>query len=432
MTTISIIYMNKTIFAAAAALCICSAVQAQTVMTLDKCVAEALKNNVRMKNAGNAVAMAGHDKAEAMTGYFPQIGASGTAFMANKGLVSVDMAPGQAMSMMKDGRLGSITATMPVFSGGQIVNGNKLAEVGLEVSRLQLNMSENEVRLATERYFWQVVTLKEKLRTIGMVEKQLSGIERDVENAVNAGLTTRNDLLQVRLRRNETESARISIANALGLAQALLAQYVGLPGDSVDADFTPSADMPEPPQDIFGNPDEQLPHTAEYRLLEQQVKAEKLQYRMAVGKNLPQLAVGGGLSYDNLMGRDHTAWVGFATVSVPLSAWWGGSHSMKKHKLQVKNAENQMQDQSRMLLIRMGQAWNDLNDAYRQIQIAKMSVGQADENLRMQNDYYTAGTSTMTDLLNAQTLFQQSRDRHVEASTNYEVKKREYLQATGR
>lgn len=424
--------METRIFVAAAALCLCAAAQAQTAMTLHRCVEMALRNNVRMKNADNDVAMAGHDKAEALTGYFPQVGAAGAAFMANKGLVSLDMAPGQTFSMMKDGSMGSLTATMPVFAGGQIANGNRLAKVGLEVSRLQRNMSGNEVRLTTERYFWQVVKLKEKLRTIGMMEKQLSGIESDVENAVNAGLTTRNDLLQVRLRRNETESARISIENALGLAQALLAQYVGMPGDSVDADFTPPAGMPEPPQALYRNPSEQLPATPEYRLLEQQVKAGRLQYRMAVGKNLPQIAVGGGLSYYNLMGRDHTAWVGFATVSVPLSAWWGGSHSMKKHRLKVKNAENQMQDQSRMLLIRMRQAWNDLNDAYKQIQIAQMSVEQADENLRLQADYYAAGTSTMTDLLNAQALFQQSRDRHVEASTTYEVKKREYLQATGR
>ena len=38
----------------------------------------------------------------------------------------------------------------------------------------------------------------------------------------------------------------------------------------------------------------------------------------------------------------------------------------------------------------------------------------------------------MSDLLEAQTLYQQSRDRYVESYAQYEVKKREYLQATGR
>ena len=46
--------------------------------------------------------------------------------------------------------------------------------------------------------------------------------------------------------------------------------------------------------------------------------------------------------------------------------------------------------------------------------------------------YYQAGTATISDLLDAQTLYQQSRDKYVESVTNYEVKKREYLLATGR
>lgn len=47
-------------------------------------------------------------------------------------------------------------------------------------------------------------------------------------------------------------------------------------------------------------------------------------------------------------------------------------------------------------------------------------------------DYYQAGTVTINDLLDAQTLYQQSHDQFVEAFAQYEIKKREYLQATGR
>lgn len=38
----------------------------------------------------------------------------------------------------------------------------------------------------------------------------------------------------------------------------------------------------------------------------------------------------------------------------------------------------------------------------------------------------------MSELLDAQTLYQQSRDKYVESCMQYEVKKRTYLQATGR
>ena len=398
---------------------------AQRTFTLDECLEQALSNNVRMRNAENEIR-------NAFTRYFPSVSASGGGFIANKGLMELNMGPDMSMSMMKDGVVGGVSATLPLFAGGQIVNGNKLAKVSEEVSRTRYRLSENEVRLTTENYYWQVVTLKEKLRTLEVVEARLDTLTRDVEAAVQAGVTTRNDLLQVQLRQNEIKSNRLNVENALALSRELLAQYMGMGLDSVDVAYAMEGRLPEEPAGLFLPPESALPRTGEYDLLRQNLEATRLQKKIAVGKNLPTVAIGGGYYYDDLLDVGMDFWVGFATVSVPLSGWWGGSHDIKKQKLQVKNAENQLNDQSEMLMIRMRQSWNDLNDAYKQVGIALTSIDQATENLRMQSDYYAAGTCTMSDLLDAQTLFQQSRDKYVEAYAQYEVKKREYLQATGR
>lgn len=405
---------------------------AQRTFTLDECLERALSNNVRMRNAENEIRMAEHDRKNAFTRYFPSVSASGGGFIANKGLMELNMGPDMSMSMMKDGIVGGVSATLPLFAGGQIVNGNKLAKVSEEVSRTRYRLSENEVRLTTENYYWQVVTLKEKLRTLEVVEARLDTLTRDVEAAVQAGVTTRNDLLQVQLRQNEIKSNRLNVENALALSRELLAQYMGMGLDSVDVAYAMEGRLPEEPAGLFLPPESALPRTGEYDLLRQNLEATRLQKKIAVGKNLPTVAIGGGYYYDDLLDVGMDFWVGFATVSVPLSGWWGGSHDIKKQKLQVKNAENLLNDQSEMLMIRMRQSWNDLNDAYKQVGIALTSIDQATENLRMQSDYYAAGTCTMSDLLDAQTLFQQSRDKYVEAYAQYEVKKREYLQATGR
>ena len=405
---------------------------AQRTFTLDECLEQALSNNVRMRNAENEIRMAEHDRKNAFTRYFPSVSASGGGFIANKGLMELNMGPDMSMSMMKDGVVGGVSATLPLFAGGQIVNGNKLAKVSEEVSRTRYRLSENEVRLTTENYYWQVVTLKEKLRTLEVVEARLDTLTRDVEAAVQAGVTTRNDLLQVQLRQNEIKSNRLNVENALALSRELLAQYMGMGLDSIDVAYAMEGRLPEEPAGLFLPPESALPRTGEYDLLRQNLEATRLQKKIAVGKNLPTVAIGGGYYYDDLLDVGMDFWVGFATVSVPLSGWWGGSHDIKKQKLQVKNAENQLNDQSEMLMIRMRQSWNDLNDAYKQVGIALTSIDQATENLRMQSDYYAAGTCTMSDLLDAQTLFQQSRDKYVEAYAQYEVKKREYLQATGR
>ena len=414
--------------------CTCLApVSGQHIYTLDECINSALKYNVKVRNAENDLEMAKHDKKEAFTKYFPNISAVGSGFIANEPLVQMQMSPEAKMEMLKDGMLGGISATMPLFTGGQIVNGNKLAELGVNMKALQKKQTDDEVRLEVERYFWQIVMLKEKLKTISLVEKQLERLETDVQASVDAGIVTRNDLLQVQLKKNDVLSGKIQLENSLNVSLSLLGQYIGAKSDSIDVAFVVEEHLSESPQTLFCNHADAVERTNEYGLLKQNLQASKLQYKMAVGKNLPTVAIGGGLVYDNfVMGQDQSFYMGFVTVSVPISGWWGGTHSIKKHKLQVKNAENLLNDNSEMLVIRMQNVWNTLNDSYRKAEIALLSVEQSSENLRLNMDYYSAGTATMSELLDAQTLYQQSRDKYVEAYTNYELSKREYLQATGR
>lgn len=408
-------------------------VSGQHIYTLDECINSALKYNVKVRNAENDLEMAKHDKKEAFTKYFPNISAVGSGFIANEPLVQMQMSPEAKMEMLKDGMLGGISATMPLFTGGQIVNGNKLAELGVNMKALQKKQTDDEVRLEVERYFWQIVMLKEKLKTISLVEKQLERLETDVQASVDAGIVTRNDLLQVQLKKNDVLSGKIQLENSLNVSLSLLGQHIGAKSDSIDVAFVVEEHLSESPQTLFCNHTNAVERTNEYGLLKQNLQASKLQYKMAVGKNLPTVAIGGGLVYDNfVMGQDQSFYMGFVTVSVPLSGWWGGTHSIKKHKLQVKNAENLLNDNSEMLVIRMQNVWNTLNDSYRKAEIALLSVEQSSENLRLNMDYYSAGTATMSELLDAQTLYQQSRDKYVEAYTNYELSKREYLQATGR
>lgn len=407
---------------------------AQHAYTLDECLELALKNNVRIRNADNDLNAAKLQKKAAFTNYFPTVSASGGGFLADKGLLEMDTESGR-LSLVDDGIVGGVTATLPLFAGGQIVNANRLADVNVEVSRLLRRQSENEVRLTVEQYFWQVVTLKEKLRTISMLQSQLEQIRRDVEAAVTAGVTDRNDRLQVELRNNEMRSRHISVSNTLDVSLHLLAQYIGCPKDGVghfDVDLEMDGALPPRPDELYRSPESSLPLTVEYSLLDKQVDAGRLQHKMSIGKNMPVVSVGGGYVYENLMDRGHSFWMGGITVSVPISKWWGGSHEVRRKKLQVRNAENRMADQCELLVIRMRNAWNGVNDAYKQVEIAIESIGQAEENLRLLSDYYKAGTCTMSDLLEAQTLYQQSRDKYVESYSMYEIKKREYLQATGR
>lgn len=422
----------KNIVCAAVLAAACVPASAQIVMNVEQCVADALANNARMKNAANDIKASEEAKKSAFTKYFPTLSASASGYIADKGLLEMEMGPDMKMSMLKDGIVGGISAQMPLYAGGRIINANRLAETGLEASRLQHSLARNEVALTAETYFWQVVTIKEKLKTLAAVERQLSEFGNDAQAAVDAGVSDRNDLLQVNLKANTVKSQRISLESTLATARLRLAQYTGHSGDCVDVSADMDYTMPPSPLQLYVEPASALASTPEYGLLQQNVKAAKLEYKLTLGQNLPTVAVGGGYMYDNLMDKSHTFWIGFATVSVPISGWWGGSHEMKRSKLAVNNAENKLTDNAQLLTVGMEDKWNRMTDAYRQIGIALESIGQADENLRLHADYYRAGTATMSDLLEAQTLYQDSRAAYAEAFANYEICRRDYLQATGR
>ena len=437
------------------ALCCAMSASAQTY-TLSQLKDSALNNNIAIRSARHSVDAAQHQRKEAFSKYFPNVSGTGLWFNADKGMAKMDINPSEyitpelgaslaqmlppealaslgspmSMTMMKNGTIAGITAVQPVFAGGQIVNGNRLAKVGEDVSRLQLQLSQKEVERQTEQYYWQLVTLQEKLKTIEAVQALLTDIHKDVDVAVRAGVAMRNDLLQVQLRQNDVESNKVKLNNGINIVRMLLAQYCGIHSHLFSvksAEIRDVSSMQATRQDY----DQALQHTTEYQLLNKQVEATKLQRKMEIGKNMPTVGVGAGYNYHNLLDNDRAFGMIFATVNVPISDWWGGSHSIKRKKIEQQKAEEQLADNSELLKIRMQNAWNNVEEAYQQLQIAHRSIEQAEENLRLNRDYYKAGTSRMSDLLEAQLLYQQSLDKRVDAYADYQNKLLEYRQATG-
>ena len=68
--------------------------------------------------------------------------------------------------------------------------------------------------------------------------------------------------------------------------------------------------------------------------------------------------------YHNILDTDHSFGMIFATVSVPLTDWWGGSHAIRKQKLQLKAAEYTRQDTNEKLLLQMQKLWNELEERF--------------------------------------------------------------------
>jgi outer membrane protein TolC len=440
-------------------LCIVASIfslQAQKVYTLAECRQMALENNNKIRNGRLAIDQAKEQEKEAFSKYFPSVSASGTYFRSNMltekftmtqddqqqlaGIISkLGLDPSALSSLpttftleaLNHGTIVNLMAMQPIYAGGQIVNGNRLARLQTDVRKLQLEQSKEDITNTTETYYNQLLSLYEKQLTLDVVDKQLQRIHQDAENAFNAGVSNKNDVLSVELKQNEIAANRLKLDNGIKLCKMVLAQYIGVFGEDIRIDTTLSKNLPEPSVYLVDHV-ASLDNRTEAKLLDKNVEASVLQKKLKQGALLPTVAVGAAGVYQDLSNIGHMKVMGLATVTIPISDWWGSSHGVHRLKIAEQMARQDRDDNRQLLLIQMQSAYNDLDNAYKQILLARKSLEQSAENLRLNEDYYQAGTSTMSDLLDAQTRSQQARDQYTDAVTQYLNSRTSYFIATGR
>ena len=429
---------------------------AQKALTLEESKQLALQNNCAIKNGALEIEASRQTRKAAVTKYFPSISASGAMFESQKNLMEIstnggnlpvydgkDLSslsttklfaymPASTMGLMKSGTFGMLTAVQPIFAGGRIWNGNRLAGLGEDVSEYKNKLSQDEVLLKTEEQYWFLSLLNEKHKTIQRYKELLNNLLAQVEDAFASGMVSRNDLLKVKVKRSEVLFNKSKLENGKKLATMAFCQYIGIPYDStlVLADTLSVADLP---QSFYVDHAEALKNRSEYNLLQASVRAEELQSNMKLGEYLPQVAVGVSGLYMKLDdSKERTLGMAFGTVSLPISGWWEASHALSERNVKEEIAKNNLKDNSELLLLQMQKGWQDFTDAYKQVLLSEEAKAQAEENLKVNQDSYNNGMTSVSDLLEAQVLQQQMNDQLTDAKASYRSKQITYLQVTGR
>ena len=82
--------------------------------------------------------------------------------------------------------------------------------------------------------------------------------------------------------------------------------------------------------------------------------------------------------------------------------------------------------------VEVRRAVQNLTDSEQMVKTATLSQQQADENLRSMRLRYDTQMATMTDLLDAQSQWQQAHSNLIEAQTQRRICETEYLRVTGK
>jgi outer membrane protein TolC len=151
-----------------------------------------------------------------------------------------------------------------------------------------------------------------------------------------------------------------------------------------------------------------------------------------MGEYLPQVGIGVGAFTFDIEDDWNNNLMAFGTVTIPLTDWWGGSYSLKEQKLKEEIVQNNANYTAQMLKLQIEKSWTGIQESWQQIKIAEETVAQARENLKINTDNYEAGTIGISDLLEAQAIYQAACDSLTEARCTYQVKMAEYRKVTGK
>ncbi len=432
-------------------------------LSLDECMTMALENNMSVRNAELDVFAAHAQKQEAFAEYFPKVSVNAFAFSAFDPLLAIGVTDilGESdfsrnlqdvltslgsvcgfdpvYSTMKHGVTATVSAMQPLFAGGRIVNGNKLASLGVEAAGLQQSMTRRRTSEEIEKSYWQVVALEQKKKTLDRLQTLVDTLYRDVSSACAAGLASRNDLLQVSLRQNELKSGKIQLKNGIRLAKMNLFNSIGLeynpystvPNDSIpyidDIVLTDRLDSLSPPQTYYRPEEEVAAGLEESRLLEISVQSKRLEKKMAMGEALPQIGVGASYGYNRMITDGRMNGAVFAMVQIPLSDWGKTARKMQRYDRQLEKAQNEQEYLDAQLVLQVRKLWLDIEASWEQMLVARESVTVAESSVSELSAYYHAGMSPLSELLQAQTQLQQASEELIEKSIDYKIALQAYL-----
>ena len=443
----------KKIFFIAAIISLFNFLQAQT-LTLDSCLALARCNNVEIRTSQLEMEHAREVKRQVFTKYFPQVNLMGLGYYSANplihfgiddiqsndmrellqslyDLVATESDVQKEVSLMKRGANGSLMVAQPLYAGGRIVTGNKLANLGVEAAELQAEMKMRDIIENIESTYYLVAGLQQKVATVTAALKLIDSLDHVVQLALDNGLVTRADALQLQLKRNEMLANQQQLSSGIRLSKRLLCTQIGVEycDALVFADpFNENENQNENQKQ--GNSQFSLSLTSSFfrpeaRLLQLSVEAEQLQRRLTLGEALPQLTLIGTAYYGNMIKNDASAnAVMMLSLSVPLTGWWETSHKLRQHDIRIQEARIKQDYYNHMMSLEEEKAYSDMVDAAMLLKSDSAALDIAQENYRLSVLNYQAGVITLTDVLQAQTLLLQAQNALTDRRIAYLVARR--------
>ena len=320
----------------------------------------------------------------------------------------------------------------PIYMGGKITSAYKMSKIGEQIASQNVRLTESEVIVETDNAFINAVKAKEMCKVASKYNETLTELLKNVEGAYKHGMKTKNDVLKVQVKVNESVLMMQKAQNAFKLAKMNLCHVIGKDmNEDIDIAYEnlKAENVNSGSDDISARP--------EHEILSGKVELAKQQIAFTRSDFLPNIALSGGFSYANgikVAGNkllDNTSGTIMLTLNVPIFHFGEGINKVKSAKAEHQIAMLEQSNLNEKMELELAQARNNLEESAIEVEITQKSLAQAEENMKMSKQQYEVGLEMLTNYLEAQSIWQQAYADVIDAKCAHFLATTKYLKASG-
>lgn len=332
--------------------------------------------------------------------------------------------------------MGGITMTEPLYMGGKITAAYKMAKAGREMATSNIRLTESEVIVRTDEAYVMAIRAKQLGNVARSYRDLLVELKKNVDAAIKQGMKTNNDAMKVQVKLNEAELSIKKAENGYRLAQMNLASIVGLPlTQKIDVD---DSVIESQQQVVAASADAmELSSRPEMGILANKVEIARQNIKLAMSEFLPNVILTAGYEYLNGMkfNNERIFNTGTPTVSVavkvPLFHFGEGVNKVRSAKAAHRIADMERQELVEKMTLELTQAANLVEESALEVSMSLLSREQATDNLRISRHQYNLGLEPLSDLLEAQAIWQQACAAYIESACQSLLATSKYMKANG-
>ncbi len=405
-------------------------VWAQGPMSLKDAVHLALKQNKAIEASGAARKAAEARIAEARGGHLPKVNYSEAWTRGNNPVFVFSSLLTQHQFGEQNFQIGplnqpdflnnfqsQVAADQTLYDAGQTKHAVRSAELMKDFTGEEGRRTQMEVIAGVIRSYYDTLLSVEQLNA---TSQAMSSAQADLKRAQavrSAGMSTDVDVLSIRVHLAGVREQQIRRQADLDVARAALNDVLGLPLDAQHILTARLAPLDRPEGLLADHEKNALAERPEARQAKLATSLADNQAATARSILLPQVGVHAAFEGDRqrFYSRGGTNWLVSIGLRWNLFNGFSDKARIEESQFALQRSRAEQDRASSTIRLQVRRTYADLRAAQQRIEVAKASVAEAEESLRITQNRYEAGITNVTDLLRTETAVLEARTRHLAA-----------------